>query len=230
MAGTPRPRLSLVYRLRDRAVERSAADRPPLLILLHGVGSNELAMAALADSFDPRLIVISVRSPIELAPFRFGWWEVEFSDDGPIIDVAQAAAGWARAVAFIDEAAAALGADPARVFVAGFSQGGIVALATMLTAPEKVAGVVCMSGRLPPEVVAQAVPEARLRGRRVLVVHGRQDEVLGVDYGRRADEELRRLGLTVDYRELDLGHTSSAESVETVAAWLTARLDEGLES
>src|SRR5258706_15795343 len=149
MAGTRRPRLSLAYRVRDRPVDRSAGGRPPLLILLHGVGSNELAMAALADAFDPRLIVISVRSPIELAPFRYGWWEVEFSDDGPIINVAQAAAGWAPALAFLHEAAAALGPDPAGGLVAGLTPGGLRGPAPGPPPPREGAGALCTGGPLP---------------------------------------------------------------------------------
>jgi phospholipase/carboxylesterase len=204
MTDPRRPSLSLASRIRDPA---SATDgRPPLLLLLHGVGSNELAMAALAPSFDPRFLI-------------------DFTPDGPLIDVAEARAGWDRAVAFVNEAVEVLGADPERVFLAGFSQGGIVSLAAMLTAPEKVAGAVCMSGRLPPELLPFAADADRLRGKPILIVHGTRDQTLPVDYGRRAASTLAGLPLEVEYRELDLGHTTSPESIALVDDWLAARLD-----
>ncbi len=223
MAADPRRRsLSLVSRIRDPIAPTDR--RPPLLLLLHGVGSNELAMAALAPDFDPRFVVVSVRSPVELGPYAYGWYPVDFTPDGPVIDAAEAEAGWNRLVAFVGEAVAVLEADPDRVFVAGFSQGGILALASILTAPESIAGAVCMSGRLPAELLPHVVEPERLRGKPVLIVHGTRDRTLPVEYGRRAVATLQGFPLTVDHREFDIGHTTSPESIAFVSGWLSALL------
>ena len=218
-----RRRLSLAHRV--RAARPDAADaRPPLLVLLHGVGSNELAMAALMEWFDPRFIVVSARAPIELEPFAFAWLHVTFTPDGPIIEGDEALAACRDAAAFIDEAVAAYGADPDRVYLAGFSQGGILGLGTLLTAPDKVAGAVCMSGRLPPELLPHVASRDRLRDRSVLLVHGVHDQTLGIAYARSARTFLETLPLDLDYREFEMGHTTTDESMAVVAAWLTARL------
>lgn len=181
-------------------------------------------MAVLAGAFDPRFVVISARAPITLESFSFAWLHVTFTPEGPVIDAQEAAAAWAGVTRFIDEAVEAYDVDPTRVFIAGFSQGGIVALAVMLTAPEKVAGVVCMSGRLPPEVLPHVAPSSRLRGKPVLIVHGRDDDTLGVEYGRAAYETLKALPLATEYREFPIGHLTTDESLSTVSAWLAARL------
>lgn len=217
-----RPRLSLTYRLRGAPPADLAA--PPLLILLHGIGGNELAMAALAPAFDARFLVLSARSPVEVAPFSFAWLAVELTPDGPRVDAAEARRAWETLVAFIDEAVAAFEADPGRVFLAGFSQGGIVALAALLTAPEKIAGVVCMSGRLLPEALPAAADEDRLRGKPTLIIHGVHDETLSIEYGRRAAGTLTEMHLAVEYRELDLGHATSDESIAIASRWLSDRL------
>jgi phospholipase/carboxylesterase len=138
-------------------------------------------MARLVGAFDPRFIVIAARSPIELGQNAYGWFHARFTPQGPQIDAAEAEAAWKHIASFIDELVAEYDADPARVFIAGFSQGGIMALATMLTAPEKLAGVACMSGRLLPEVLPHAAPPERLRDKPVLIVHGTRDERLGLD-------------------------------------------------
>jgi len=220
------PTLSLVHAVRPPAAPAGAeGTRPPLLILLHGVGSNEQSMASLAMAFDPRFLVISARSPIVLGPNAFAWFHVAFTAQGPVIAAEEAAAGWAQVARFIDEAVAAYGADPERVYLAGFSQGAIMALAAMLTAPERIAGVAAMSGRLLPEVLPHAAAPERLRGKPVLVVHGVLDEKLGVHFARSAREQLERLSLALTYLELPMGHTITQESLDRVASWLGAQLD-----
>ena len=224
MTQSRRESLSLVHRVRAPTRVVSPGTPPPMLVLLHGVGSNELAMASLMDWFDPRFIVVSVRAPIELEPFAFAWFHVTFTRHGPVIESDEAVAACRGAALFIDEAVAAYGADPGRVYLVGFSQGGIVGLGAMLTAPEKVAGVVCMSGRLPPELLPHVVSPDRLRDKPVLLVHGVHDATLGIEYARSARAFLGSLPVHVEYREFDMAHTTTDESMAVVAGWLTARL------
>jgi phospholipase/carboxylesterase len=218
--------LSLVHVVRAPAPGANAeGERPPLLVLLHGVGANEHQMANIAPAFDPRFLVVSVRSPLVLGPNAFGWFHVTFTPQGPVIDAEEAEAGWTLLARFVDEAVAAYGADPARVYVGGFSQGAIMSLAALLTAPRKIAGAVAMSGRLLPEVLPHAAPADELRGRRVLIVHGEADEKLGVHLARWAREQLERLPLALTYRELPMAHAITDESLAVVTDWLSASLD-----
>ena len=217
--------VSLVHTVRPPADGANApGERPPLLVLLHGVGANERQMAQLAPAFDPRFIVVSARSPLTLGPDSFAWFHVTFTPQGPVLVTEELEAGWALLARFIDEAVAEYDADPARVYVAGFSQGAIMALALSLTSPEKVAGVVAMSGRLPPEVLAHAAPPERLAGKSALIVHGATDDKLGVHLARAAREQLERLPIALTYLELGMGHTITKESLTAVADWLAASI------
>ena len=218
--------LSLVHVVRLPGTPPGAGRRPPLLILLHGVGANEGQVAALAPAFDARFVVVSVRSPVVLGPNAYGWFHVSFTPQGPVIVAEEARAGWEALARFADEAVAAYGADPASVFIAGFSQGGIMSLAALLTAPTRFAGAVSMSGRLLPEVLPHAAPAGELSGKPVLIVHGEDDPKLGIHLARWAREQLERLPLVVEYRELPMAHEINAESLETVTVWLTRQLNE----
>jgi phospholipase/carboxylesterase len=218
------PALPLVHLARPPQVV--AAGKPPLLILLHGVRSNERDLFSFAGQLDPRLLVLSVRAPLVRGPEAFAWFDVRFLSDGFQIDASQLSASRDRLIEFIVAAVAAYDADPERVYLLGFSQGAIVSLAAALSTPAAVAGVTALSGRIPPEVVPWIAPAANLVGLPVLVVHGTRDSVIPIGYARNAHEILARLPVAVTYREYEVGHEVSAGALQETLAWLTARLDE----
>ena len=82
-----------------------------------------------------------------------------------------------------------------------------------------------MSGRLLPEVLPHAVAADRLRDKKMLIVHGTADQVIGIQFGRSASEQLSRFPFELTYRELGMGHTITPESFGVVPAWLSAALD-----
>lgn len=199
--------------------------KPPGLILLHGVGSNERDMVPVANAIDPRFTVVTARSPLILGPGAYAWFNVRFSQLGPIIEAKEASDGWELLAKFIREVVNEYGLDESRVYLGGFSQGGIMSLAALLTSPQLVAGVVCMSGRLLPEVLPHAAPPDRLAAKPVLLLHGTADARLGVDYARKARASLQELGLDLTYHELPMGHEITRESLTLASSWLSARLD-----
>lgn len=219
-----RPALSLPYRLRGRDGAR-AAPAPPLLVLLHGRGGNELAMAALADQFDRRYLVVSPRAPIETAPYSYQWFPERFTADGPRAAAPDLGTAVGRLTAFVDEAVAALDADPMRVHVAGFSQGGTLGLATLLASPDRIAAVASMSGWLPPAALDSAERGDALVARPALIVHGRRDETIDPKLGREAAGALAALGMAVEHREREIGHVTTPVTIDEVSAWLSALLD-----
>jgi phospholipase/carboxylesterase len=180
-------------------------------------------MTAIAPAFDPRFVVASVRSPLTIGPDAFGWFHVAFTANGPVIAEEEAAAAWVRIARFAGEAVRAYGADPARVYVGGFSQGGIIALTALLTAPERFAGAFCLSGRLLPEVLPYVTGE-HVIGKPALVVHGEHDAKLGVALARWARAQLEQLRVDLTYRELPIGHELTDERVSETSSWLTELL------
>ena len=217
--------LSFVHLMRPATIAARAGDPSPLLILMHGVGSNERSLTVIADKFDPRFIVVSVRSPIELGVDSYGFFHVSFEPSGPRIVAEEAVASWKLVSTFIDEAVRAYNADAKRVYLAGFSQGGIMALATTLTSPQKVAGAVCMSGRLLPEVIPYAADRSLLEHKPIMVVHGTVDEKLGIDFARSARDLLTAMGVDLSYKEYPMRHRISRETLDDVTAWLTSQLN-----
>jgi phospholipase/carboxylesterase len=118
-----------------------------------------------------------------------------------VINPAQAEASRQALIRFIDEAVAAYGADPARVYLMGFSQGAIMSASVALTVPELVAGAVLMSGRILPEIRPALAAPSRLAGLPILLVHGTADAVLPIQHGRASRALLENLPVDLDYRE-----------------------------
>jgi phospholipase/carboxylesterase len=214
--------LSLTHLVRQPAVP--SGGRPPLLILLHGVGSNEQDLMGLAPALDPRFLIVSARAPITLQPGSYAWFHIEFTPNGIMIQPDEAEASRVRLLKFVDELVETYGADPKRVYLMGFSQGTIMSLAASLTQPGKFAGVVGMSGRLLPEVEPMIAPDDQLKGLPLMIVHGTSDQVLPISYGRAVRDKLRKLPVELTYKEYSMPHSVSPESLNDVAAWLTSRL------
>lgn len=219
---TPARELSLVHLVRPPRVESSS---PPLAILLHGVGSNEADLFGLAPELDGRLLVLSVRAPIQLGANAYGWYHIQFTPNGLIADEKEAEQSRQFLARFVDEAIDAYDADRRSVFLLGFSQGAIMSVALALTHPEKVAGVVAMSGRSPINALPFVAPDEALHGLPILAVHGSEDQVLPITYGRELRAALEQLPVDLTYREYPMGHWVTPESLLDVTTWLSARLE-----
>lgn len=217
------PSLSLVHLIRRPTA--STAGKPPLLLLLHGVGSHEQDLFGLASLLDPRFFVVSARAPITLGPGAYAWFHVQWTADGPVATGTEAEESLAILRRFIVELVETYGLDKERAYLLGFSQGSIMSLALALTTPELVAGLVVNSGRLLLEMLPKLAPREALSGLPILVTHGTEDQVLPIRYGRAIRDELSTLPVAFSYREYPMAHEISAESLAEVTAWLRTRLD-----
>src|SRR5262249_21132580 len=151
----------------------TASQRPPLLALLHGLDANERELFKLAPELDARFLVLSLRAPIAHGPDRYAWFIPLFTPSGPVVKVKQLEASRKRIIQFLRQAVVAYNADPARVYLLGFSQGAIMSFTLALTEPRLFAGVVAIAGRIPPEVQPRAVSPDETAALPLLLQHGR---------------------------------------------------------
>jgi phospholipase/carboxylesterase len=216
------PVTGLAYRLRAAQAGQGAA---PCLVLLHGVGSNESGFVELARQCDPRLNVVLVRGPLTLGPNQFAFFQVNFTANGPAINPAQAERARTTLIDFIGQLPQLHGIDPARIWIAGFSQGGIMSAGVALTAPAKVAGFGILSGRILPEVLPLVKADPLLASLPAFVSHGVQDNVLGIHFAHHAKQVLDGLKVPLTYREYQGGHSLNGAMAADFMNWLDAQLD-----
>ena len=111
-----------------------------------------------------------------------------------------------------------------RIFLAGFSQGGAVAYLTAMTHDEALAGVIALSTYIPcGELLARERTEVN-RDIAIFAAHGRADDVVSPELGRRARDLLVRLGYRVDWHEYPMPHAVCLEEIHLLAGWLRDRL------
>jgi phospholipase/carboxylesterase len=215
------PQFGLKHRVRRNAVGH---DNAPCLLLLHGVGANEAGLIDLALEQDSRLVVILARAPLAFGPAQFGWFQVAFTANGPAINGDQAEVARHRLLEFADVLPQAYRVDPRRIWIAGFSQGGIMSANAALTAPEKFAGFGIMSGRILPEIRPYVVPGNAVSQLHAFISHGARDQKLGIHFARDARTYLEGLGLSPHYREYEAGHELNQPMRDDFKKWLQQEL------
>src|SRR5437868_7299386 len=106
MAPEGRSQMASLVHL-TRPPEQLEPGPPPLLLLLHGVGSHEGDLIQLAPNLDPRFFIASARAPLTLASLRsegsYAWFHVEFTPQGPVINPGEAEGSRQALLRFIDE-------------------------------------------------------------------------------------------------------------------------------
>ncbi len=209
---------------------RTPSERPPLAVLLHGLGADENDLFGLAPWLDPRLAVVSARAPREAQPMGYSWFDIDWSEYPPRIDARQVRESRDAILRFVADASAALGTDPSRTWLVGFSQGASMASACALHRPDLLRGIVAHSGRLPRAAIGDGAAAGNglpaLGAFPVLWQHGSGDPVVPVEFGHEARDFLGGIGLDVDYCEYPIGHEISPQSLEDMSRWLSARIDE----
>lgn len=195
----------------------------PLLVLLHGYGSDEIDLMGLAPYLDPRFQVISVRAPQALEMGGYAWFALQFTPFGLVLDHAQAQESRRQLEAWLEVIVTGPGVDRSRVFLLGFSQGAGMALGAALHRPELVAGVAFLSGLVVPQMIPAGDLE-KLCALSVLMTHGRQDPLIPIAQGRASRALLEQLPVRLRYREYEMGHEINEECLAEVQGWLTEQL------
>ena len=195
--------------------------RPWLLVLMHGVGSNEQDLFSLAPQIPERFHVLSLRAPFRMGPGAHAWFDFSIEPNGErTINEAQEAQSRALAAQTIASAAEQLGIPPERVVVGGFSQGGIMALSLLLTQPALMQAAMVWHGRLLTQMLPQAAPPDALRGKQMWLSHGTHDNVIPLAHAQAIAHHMAPLPVTLAYHEFPGAHEIRPSELAATVTWL----------
>jgi phospholipase/carboxylesterase len=220
-----------LFHIAREPAETRAAGTNPLLVLIHGYGSNEEDLMGLAPYLDRRFQIVSVRAPLQLGPGRYSWFSLDVTSTGLTVDHDESISSHRRLTALIPRLQEHYSADPKSTFLLGFSQGATMAVAAGLVdslASGGSAGVVSLSGVCVPELIPQPEEVEALRGKPFLMTHGRADGVVPIEAGRAFHRRLEPLSLDLVYKEYDMGHEINQECLADLAAWLQGKIEKRL--
>jgi len=212
----------------DAVIIEPASKANASIIWLHGLG---------ADGHDFEAIVPQLRLPESLA-VRFifphaptmpvtvnggyvmrAWYDILTAD----IDAQQDEQGIRKSASQIEqliEYEKQQGIAANRIILAGFSQGGVIALHTGLRHPQTLAGLLALSCYLPLQQSINAERHASNMTTEIFMAHGDSDSIIPLTTAQQSHEMLKTLGNPVSWHEYPMEHGVSVEEIQDIADWI----------
>lgn len=210
--------LSLDYLIREPKIK---LEKNPLLLLLHGYGSNEKDLFSFASELPEHYYIISAKAPYDLQYGSYAWYAINFdADQNKFSDHEQAKESRDLIATFIDELIQNYPIDAKDVALIGFSQGAILSYAVALSYPEKVQKVVAMSGYLNTEIIAEGFEKNDFTNLQIFASHGTVDQVIPVEWARNTPTILKQFKIPVVYKEYPVGHGVAPQNFYDFRNWL----------
>ena len=215
--------LSLEYLVRQ---PKSDVKNAPVIILLHGYGSNEEDLFSFAEELPDSMLVISVRAPLNMGFGSYAWYTIHFetNDSSKFSDIPEAKEALDKIGIFIDEIISEYKVDKDKIFLFGFSQGTILSIAFALNNPDKIQHVVALSGYVNVELLNKDVGISNFRNLDFFVSHGSVDQVIPVIWARKTPGFLNNLGIKNSYQEYPVGHGVAPQNFYDLNDWIKERI------
>jgi phospholipase/carboxylesterase len=196
-------------------------EKNPLLVLIHGYGSNEEDLFSFATELPEQYYVVSARAPYDMQYGSYAWYAINFdADENKFSDIDQAKSSRDAIADFIDQLIANYPIDSQKVTLIGFSQGCILSYAVAVSYPEKVQRVVAMGGYFNPEMAKPGFENNNFSNLKIFASHGSVDQVVPVDWARKAKPMLDILGIENQYKEYPMGHGIGPQNFYDFKNWL----------
>lgn len=214
--------LSLHHLIRP---SKTSGEKSPVLIMLHGYGSDANDLFSFASELPDELFIISAQAPYPLPPYGNAWYAINFdSVHGKFSDDVQAIESRNKISAFIDEVIENYPVDPKNLTLLGFSQGTILSYAVALSYPEKVKNVIALSGYINLDILEKDYQNNDFSGLSIYASHGIVDQVIPVAWARKNPEILKNLGIDHTYSEFPVGHGVAPKNLMEIISWIRNRI------
>ena len=191
----------------------------PLVIMLHGFGSNMTDLPGLAPAIDPKgYVYISPNGPMEvpIGPGMTGYAWTPLRANRTMEDSSK---GTRILQEFLDEILGLYGPAAGQTIVLGFSQGGVMAYQCGLVNPTVFGGIVALSSVTPePEELEGRLPKER--NQPIFISHGIYDDIISVEMARGTKAYLETEGYHPDYNEYPIRHEISNGVLDDLVPWI----------
>ena len=217
----------------ENVVLEPATTADAAVIWLHGLGADGYDFVPIVDELrlPPTLAVRFVFPHARPRPVTINngfvmraWYDItglgpdRKEDDAGIRESAGVVNGYI-------EQQNARGVATERIVIAGFSQGGAIALQASLRYPERLGGVMALSTYLPLRESVAAEASRANKDLPILMCHGLRDPMIAAAIGKASRDQLVSLGYTIEWQSYPMEHQVCMEEVHDISRWLQARLE-----
>jgi phospholipase/carboxylesterase len=210
----------------DSAVTIEPAGAPRASVIwMHGLGADGYDFVPIVGELglpaDAGIRFVFPHAPVRPVTLNAGmpmraWYDIVSLDRAGKVDEK----GIRESEAHVRGLIAEQPVEPSRIVIAGFSQGGAIALHTALRHPDRLAGVLALSTYLPmSDALAREASPAN-RQTPILMCHGQYDAVLTLEIGRSSRDRLMSLGHEVEWHEYPMAHEVCADEIDRIGRWL----------
>jgi phospholipase/carboxylesterase len=197
--------LSLEYLIKEPKIKKESN---PLLLLLHGYGSNEADLFSFASELPEEYYIISARAPYDLQYGSYAWYAINFdADENKFSDHEQAKVSRDLIGTFIDELIENYPIDAKKITLIGFSQGAILSYGVALSEP----------------ILKEGFEQNDFSSLGIFASHGTVDQVIPIEWARKSDAFLTQVGIAHTYKEYPIGHGISPQVFFDFKNWLQSR-------
>lgn len=201
-------------------VPEQAGDGAPLIVLLHGRGSNEQDLLSLVPHLPADAVVATPRAPFSGARWGYGPGWVWYRFLGRNIPEPESFEQSQQALrTFLQAIPERLPIRPGPLVLGGFSQGGTMSMAYALRHPGEVPMVLNFSGFLAQHPTVSATPES-VRGTRFFWGHGTEDPNIPFDLAREGRTLLRRADADLEAHDYPIGHWIEPRELADAVEWM----------
>lgn len=211
--------LSLTYVVREPLKQRKDGTNP-LLLMLHGIGSNENDLFSFVNEIDEQYLVVSVRAPMPVGYGGYSWFDMEFKDNEIDYDFSEVESSKSIVLRFIKELEVIWPVSRKEIMLMGFSQGAMLSYNLALNNPGTIAAVVAMSGYIPEEQFKTFTFYKTLKNLDFLVTHGTEDDIIPIERARKSVAFLEKHDIPVMYQEYKMGHAVAPPCLSDVLNWV----------
>jgi phospholipase/carboxylesterase len=213
--------------LLDSIQIETAANPTTSVIWLHGLGADGSDFVPIVDELDltrcPAIRFIFPHAPTIPVTINNGyvmraWYDILGMD----LVRREDEAGLRKSQQQVEQLIAqekSRGIPAERIVLAGFSQGCAMTLQTGLRYPERLAGLLCLSGYLPIHATVPTERNSANHDTPIFMAHGRGDPVVPIDRAEKSRDFLQSLGYKVEWHEYAMGHSVCEEEIADISRW-----------
>ncbi len=207
-------------------IRKSTIDNPPLLVLLHGYGSNDEDLFSFASELPKELLIVSARAPLSLGFGSYAWYSINFetTQNKKFSNLDEARESLDQIEEFIDEIIDKYKVNTDKIFLLGFSQGAILSYALAMRNPLKIKYILPLSGYINNELIPKNLTADDCNNLDFFISHGTVDQVLPIDWSRNSLSILDSLKISYTFNEYPVGHGINPQNFNDFKNWIINKL------